>query len=152
MKRHNARILAMLTLYNIDVNYFNSSLYTDTSYIEQETKKMLDYLNNIVKEEDDIELDYEYSQKLVKMTLLNLTLIDELISKALVKYTIDRLSYVDRAIVRLSVYEMKYEALPKEVVINEALLMTREYSNLDDDAQVKFNNRLLENIAGKIYG
>ena len=52
---------------------------------------------------------------------------------------------------RLSIYEMKYEMLPKNIVIDEALLITREYSNLENDAQVKFNNRLLDNIAKNIY-
>ena len=46
---------------------------------------------------------------------------------------------------------MKYEMLPKNIVIDEALLITREYSNLENDAQVKFNNRLLDNIAKNIY-
>lgn len=41
--------------------------------------------------------------------------------------------------------------LPKNIVIDEALLITREYSNLENDAQVKFNNRLLDNIAKNIY-
>ena len=77
--------------------------------------------------------------------------IDEIIGKSLVKYTIDRLSYVDRAIIRVATYEMLKTKTAKEVVINEALLITREYSNLDDDAQVKFNNRVLENIAKEIY-
>ena len=49
------------------------------------------------------------------------------------------------------IYEMKYEMLPKNIVIDEALLITREYSNLENDAQVKFNNRLLDNIAKNIY-
>jgi N utilization substance protein B len=77
--------------------------------------------------------------------------IDATITNSLVNYTIDRLSYVDRAIIRNAIYEMKYEMLPKNIVIDEALLITREYSNLENDAQVKFNNRLLDNIAKNIY-
>ena len=77
--------------------------------------------------------------------------IDNIISNSLVKYTIDRLSYVDRAIIRLATYEMKFLNLAKEVAIDEALLITREYSSLENDAQVKFNNKLLDNISKVIY-
>jgi transcription termination factor NusB len=35
---------------------------------------------------------------------------------------------------------------PAQVAINEALEITKIYSNLDDDLAKKFNNRLLENI------
>ena len=41
---------------------------------------------------------------------------------------------------------------PKNIIINEALEMTKELTSVEKDVQVKFNNRLLENIAGKIYG
>ena len=34
---------------------------------------------------------------------------------------------------------------------DEALLITREYSSLENDAQVKFNNKLLDSIAKSIY-
>ncbi len=72
--------------------------------------------------------------------------IDALIKKNLVGYTIDRLNYVDLAIVRNSVFEMMFTDLPKEISINEAVNLTKQYSNLDDDSAKRFNNRLLDNI------
>lgn len=72
--------------------------------------------------------------------------LDEIIQKSLVNWTIQRLNYVDLAIVRYAVYEYLYLNQPKEVVINEALELTKKYSNLDDDSARKFNNRLLQNI------
>ena len=45
---------------------------------------------------------------------------------------------------------MKHTDLVKNFAINEALLITREYSNLDDDLQVKFNNRVLESVANNV--
>ena len=57
------------------------------------------------------------------------------------------LNYVDRAIIRLAVSELLDGDLAKDIIINEALELTKEYSNLDDDKQVKFNNRLLDNIS-----
>lgn len=138
MKRHNARIIAVLTLYNIDVNQYQKDeaiqCFNDIQKIEMEY-------------EYQVEIDYSFSREIVENVIQHLEEIDEVITKSLVKYTIDRLSYVDRAIIRVATYEMLFTNLAKEVSINEALLITREYSNLDDDAQVKFNNRLLDNIA-----
>jgi N utilization substance protein B len=45
---------------------------------------------------------------------------------------------------------MLFEKLPKEIAINEALNLTKIYSNLDDDKQVKFNNKLLDKISKEV--
>ncbi|MCI5788462.1 MAG: transcription antitermination factor NusB [Acholeplasmatales bacterium] len=141
MRRHNARILAVLTLYNIDVSKLEG----------EDAINCIDNIQSVEKEyEYQVDIDYDFSRSLIENTLKNLNEIDEIISKSLVKYTIDRLSYVDRAIIRLATYEMKYTDLVKNVAINEALLITREYSNLDDDLQVKFNNRVLESVANNV--
>ncbi len=73
--------------------------------------------------------------------------IDTVIKNNLVGYTIDRLNFVDQAIFRNSVYEMKYTDLPHQISINEAINLTKKYSNLDDDAAKRFNNKLLDNIS-----
>ena len=76
--------------------------------------------------------------------------VNNIIESALTNYTISRLSMVDRAILRLATYEMKYESLPKEIAINEALELTKAFTNLDDNKQVKFNNKVLDTIAKKL--
>jgi N utilization substance protein B len=73
--------------------------------------------------------------------------IDETIESNLFDYSLSRLAFVDRAIIRLAVYELKYTDLPKQIVINEAVEITKIYSNLDDQKQHKFTNRVLDNIA-----
>lgn len=73
--------------------------------------------------------------------------IDHIISSCLINYRINRLSYVDRAIIRLATYEMHNLKLEPEIAINEALNLTRTYSMLDDEKQVKFNNKLLDSIS-----
>lgn len=72
--------------------------------------------------------------------------LDAVISANLENWTIDRLNYVDLAILRNAVYEMKYAGLPPQIVIDEAVELTKEFSNLDDDKARAFNNRLLDNI------
>lgn len=142
MKRHNARIIAILTLYNIDMNH----------YERDEAMKCFEDIQTLEMEyEYQVDIDYKFSRQIVENVFDNLPEIDQVIEKALLKYTIDRLSYVDRAIIRVATYEMLKMHLAREVAINEALTITKEYSNLDDNAQVKFNNRVLDNVAKIIY-
>ncbi len=78
--------------------------------------------------------------------------IDRIISENLVNWTIDRLNYVDKAIIRFAVYEMEYRDIPAEIAIDEALNLTKKYSNLDDDKARKFNNKLLDTIKKNLEG
>ncbi|MCF7923528.1 MAG: transcription antitermination protein NusB [Candidatus Izimaplasma sp.] len=76
----------------------------------------------------------------------HLSEIDEFIEANLENWSLNRLNYVDLAIIRYAVYELMYLNHPKEIVMNEAVELTKKYSNLDDDKARKFNNRLLQNI------
>ena len=138
------------------LNSWTQTLDDSEASIELQDKELIETsykdIKNLEREyEYQVEIDYQYSEKLFLGIMKHLDEIDATITNSLVNYTIDRLSYVDRAIIRNAIYEMKYEMLPKNIVIDEALLITREYSNLENDAQVKFNNRLLDNIAKNIY-
>jgi len=78
--------------------------------------------------------------------------LDRIISENLINWTIDRLNYVDKAIIRFAVYEMMYRDIPAEIAIDEALNLTKKYSNLDDDKARKFNNKLLDTIKKNLEG
>jgi len=75
--------------------------------------------------------------------------IDQVIEKSLENYSLNRLSYLDRAIIRFATYEMLFTDTPKQVVIDEALEITKEYSDIDDK-QRRFNNKLLDIIKKQI--
>lgn len=92
----------------------------------------------------------ELGLKLATNCYNNLNKIDEIISSTLQRYTIDRLNLVDKAIIRLAVSEMFEGKEPIEVIINEALEITKVYTDLGDHKSVSFNNRLLDNISKKI--
>lgn len=72
--------------------------------------------------------------------------INTIVAFNLRNYTFDRLSSVDRAIVRIATWEMAFAKTDKRVVIDTALNITREYADIDDK-QVAFNNSLLDSIA-----
>lgn len=81
-----------------------------------------------------------------------LSLIDEIIEENLFNYTIDRLSFVDRAIIRLATYELKFTDTASPIIIDEAIKLTKKYSDLDDEKQHKFNNKVLDSIAKNLRG
>lgn len=155
MNRHQARICAMRILYAYDIN--------ETIINISDKEDIVNFLENISffvnpdfrlgeTEEMDKQIKYdlynnEFVSELVLLVVNNMNKIDEVISAALTDYTIDRLSYVDRAIVRIAVAEMLHTTLPHHIIINEAIEITKEYSNLDDGTQSRFTNKLLDQIS-----
>ena len=111
---------------------------------EEIIKKL--YEIDLKKEFLDIDSEYEYITESVEGVLGNLHKIDEIIIKNLVNWRINRLSYVDRAIIRFAVYELYYDDIAHEIVINEALNLTRKYSDEGDNKMVGFTNKVLDNI------
>ena len=79
----------------------------------------------------------------------HLSEIDEIISASLTNYTINRLSYVDRAIIRLATAEM-LQGLAKTIAINEALEIVKLYSDVGDGTAVRFVNKVLDTVSKKI--
>ena len=121
------------------------------------TKKLIEVQERLVKNLYQYEiynnLDFHSFKMLneeIKDLLANLIdkldLIDNHIQNNLFNYTIDRLNLVDLAIIRLSVYQLIYSEIPKEVIFNLAVEITKKYSDLDDEKQHKLTNRLLQNI------
>jgi N utilization substance protein B len=94
----------------------------------------------------DMGVFFDQTNELITDLLEKLPIIDEMISSNLTNYTINRLSYYDRAIIRHSIYEVKYLNTPKAIIINEAIEITKIYTDLDDEKQHKFTNKLLDNI------
>ena len=73
---------------------------------------------------------------------------DELIETAAIKWHMSRLCGVDRSILRLSTYQLKFcEDIPPRVVINEAIEIAKKYSS---DQSPKFVNGVLDAIMQKV--
>lgn len=78
--------------------------------------------------------------------------IDDVIESQLYNYSLKRISYVDRAIIRYATYEMMFTELPVEIILDEAVEITKEYTNMDDGKQHKFSNKVLDNIKKILKG
>ena len=92
---------------------------------------------------ENLEMDNKYVKDIVNGVLENQDKIDETINKYLDNWDLERLGKTDRAILRLSTYEMIYYDTPKVVVINEAVELAKKYS---DDKVVKLINAVLDKV------
>jgi N utilization substance protein B len=85
-----------------------------------------------------------FFERLVHGTIEHLQEIDEIIKANLEKWSFDRIAYVDRAIIRLAVYEWKYEKdIPISVTINEAVELAKKFGTEDSG---RFVNGVLSKI------
>ncbi len=87
------------------------------------------------------------AQRLLTGTVEHLGEIDELITKHAEHWRLPRMAVVDRNILRLAIYEFLYEEVPKRVVINEALEVTKRFSSPD---AVQFVNGVLDAVRSSI--
>lgn len=72
--------------------------------------------------------------------------IDNIINKYLKNWTIDRLGKTDQSILRLGAYEILYTDTPGAIVIDEAVELSKKYS---DDKVKDMINAVLDNILQK---
>ncbi len=78
----------------------------------------------------------------------NLPLCDELITTATIKWRFARLSPVDRSILRLAVYQLKFcPDVPPKVVINEAIELAKKFST---EKSPGFVNGVLDAVLKKL--
>ena len=97
--------------------------------------------------EKDLSFDEDFLSVLVNGVLDHQKEIDHIISRYLNNYTLDRLSYLDRNLIRIGTYELKYTNTPTSIVINEIVEISKEYSEIEGFSTSKFNNSILDRIA-----
>lgn len=106
-----------------------------------------DSIENIIetaKEVRDIEPD-EYILEVFKGVYDNLEFIDGVISKYSQGWSINRITKISLAVLRLAIYEMKFvDAIPVSVSINEAVELAKKYSTKEDSAYI---NGILSSVS-----
>ncbi len=88
----------------------------------------------------------DFIEKIVNGVLENISPIDDVINKNLTNYSLKRLSYIDKAIIRIATYELLYTELSPTIIINEAVELSKKFSTIDDFDSKSFNNKLLDNV------
>jgi len=90
-----------------------------------------------------------YADRLFLGALRHGSSIDERIQAHAKNWKLDRMSAVDRNILRLAVFEIEHEGQPAAVVITEAIELGRRFSG---DESAKFLNGVLDAIRKTIGG
>ena len=98
-------------------------------------------LGDLIKEQ--LEVKNEFVNESVDGIIEHKEEIYKLANKYLTNWTIDRLNKVDQAILALGIYELMYTETPSIVAINEAIELSKKYS---DDAVTKMINGILDKI------
>ena len=110
-------------------------LYQSEFYNSEELKEQFDIFfqdldNCRTKERKEIE-------DKVKAILENVSDIDSEINKNAKNWDVDRMNKVDKAILRLAYYEIKFDdQVPDKVAVNEAIELAKEYSSKESFAFV----------------
>lgn len=136
MGRRNARKLAFYLLFQYD--FVNCKESLDEL---KEVKNTFFSVNTEITEDDR-----NYIESTTDGAMEHREKIDSLLDTFAKGWTVERMSKVDKAILRLAVYEIKYAPdVPDGVAINEAVELAKTYSS--DEAPAFING-----ILGKISG
>lgn len=130
MGRRKARQGLMQLLYQMDLNSDFSQNTIDLSLENNDWKT----------EEAD------FIKESAEEMLSRLEEIDKIISDNLKGWTLERISMVDKQILRIAVYEMLKGQIPNKIIINEAIEIAKKYSTVDAP---KFINGILGTIYRK---
>lgn len=132
-KRTRARELAIQGLYQLDI----------------QGPDLLVSLNSFFTENESDSSACKLALEWTKGTWKNLCECDTLITCSTKKWELSRLSFVDKSILRLAVYQLKFcPDIPPKVVINEAIELAKKFSS---DKASAFVNGVLDAIFKKTY-
>ena len=102
----------------------------------------LDYdVEKLIKEQ--LEIQNDFVDESVNGIIEHKEKIYELANKYLNDWTMDRLNKVDQAIIALGIYELMYTEVPSVVAINEAIELSKKYS---DESVTKMINGVLDKV------
>ena len=95
----------------------------------------------LIKEQ--LEIENDFVKDMVNGIIKKQEVINELANKYLKNWEITRLNKVDQAIISLGIYELMYSETPSVVAINEAIELSKRYS---DEKVTKMINAVLDGI------
>jgi N utilization substance protein B len=85
----------------------------------------------------------EFANALFEGAATEVASADEAITKHAVDWKLERIAAIDRAILRLGIYELRRGETPAKVVINESVELAKKFSSEDASA---FVNGLLDTV------
>lgn len=126
LSRNDSRMLAMTILYQMELCKKKKIDYTKEELLNEYEEVINDFTINLI----DGVLSHEEE-------IINLA------NKYLNNWNINRLGLTDAAIIKIAIYELLYTDTPKKVVIDEAIELSKDYS---DEKVVGMINGVLDKI------
>ena len=123
-KRNTGRKLAMQTLYQTEVRKADIETVLDV-FMEKAA-----YL----------ETTKEWSCFLARNTFAKKEELDKIIAQYAIDWDLDRINPLDKSLLRLALYKLKYTDTPLRVVLDEVIEIAKKYSTQDS---AKFINGIL---------
>jgi N utilization substance protein B len=114
--RHQERIWALQLLYSLDL--------LNELKRNEARRKIREF-----KIEEGLSEDKYYFENIIEGVIENLGEIDERIKHQAIDWKIERMSCVDRNILRIALFEMAH-GIPVGVAINEAVELAKDYSDI----------------------
>jgi len=115
--------------------------------LEQGNDKAVDQFDELLKEKKIKNKKAEFAKNLLKGVLEHKEEIDKIIKEHLIDWDFDRLDKIDKQILRVGVYELKYTDTPFQIVIDEAVKLAKNFS---EDKAKSFINGILDRVAKEI--
>lgn len=137
--RHRSRRRALQVIFNWDMRretvdaaiaHYYLTLHSDEPDADAQPAEMLKH--------------DAFMEQLVRGTIQNLPEIDKQIEAKATNWRIERMPAVDRNIIRLAIFEMMQNDLPRPVVIDEAIELARQFSG---EEAVPFVNGILDAVS-----
>lgn len=136
MKRREQREQIFALLFRVE---FNTP--------EEMDEQVSMYVDEMKEVEPLSEKDEDYIIGKYKKIVERMEEIDGILNEASKTWKTSRMSRVDLTVLRLAVYEMKFdEDIPEKVAINEAVELAKKYGG---DESPAFVNGVLAHVAGK---
>ncbi len=149
--RHQGRVLAMQTLFEIDnsehdVDEVIGRIRHDTTMLPESALETTDTDEQAV---DDVPNEVaDHAEKLTRGTLAALDRIDPVLAKAAPAFPIAQIAAVDRSVLRLAIYELYYQPdVPVGVAINEAVEIAKRFGGPNSS---RFVNGVLGTISKQL--
>lgn len=129
--RHLARTIALQTLYQLDFND------------DKEENVNSAIKHNLAEFAPQFD-DKGFIENLVRGVIQNQKEIDQFIAKYAPEWPLEQITMVDRNVLRIGIYEMRYDKdIPEKVAINEAIELAKTFGG---ESSGKFVNGVLGSI------
>lgn len=115
-----------------------------TLYAHQMSKDPIEKVKNDVITKVDDEENLEFSNKLIDLVLENADGFDEVITKKVDNWELERIGVVERILIKMAMTELlHFPEIPPKVSINEAIEIAKEYCSRNSG---RFVNGILDSI------